>query len=401
MTQYTRPKERPEGSFYGFHHCELFVTNAKQAADWMCFRFGFKKIAYRGLETGSREYVSHVIQQNKIIFVYTSPLLPKTSEMTDFIAEHGDAVKDVAFYCDDAAGIWKKATSRGAKSVRAPQEIKDKNGVVVTASLQTYGHCIHTLIQKKNYNGVFLPGFEPVDVKEDPLFDKLPSVGLEIIDHCVGNQPDGKMIEVADWYQKMLDFHRFWSVDDSQVHTEYSALRSIVMTDFDRVVKMPLNEPAQGKKKSQIQEYVEYHGGPGVQHIALRTRDIIKAIEALKARGVKFLTIPKEYYDDLRERLKSSPINVDEDLNIIEKLNILVDFDDKGYLLQIFSENVEDRPTLFYEVIQRHNHDGFGAGNFKALFTSIERSQAARGNLTATNEDSSNAKSTTAKKAKL
>jgi len=216
----------------------------------------------------------------------------------------------------------------------------------------------------------------------------LPTVGLEIIDHCVGNQPDGKMVEVADWYQKVLDFHRFWSVDDSQVHTEYSALRSIVMTDFDRIVKMPLNEPAEGKKKSQIQEYVEYHGGPGVQHIALRTRNILQAIQALKARGVKFLTIPKEYYEDLRERLKSSPINVEEDLNLIEKLNILVDFDDKGYLLQIFSDNVEDRPTLFYEIIQRHNHDGFGAGNFKALFTSIEKSQAARGNLTPTNDKS-------------
>ena len=204
------------------------------------------------------------------------------------------------------------------------------------------------------------------------------------MDHCVGNQPDGKMVEVADWYKNVLDFHRFWSVDDSQVHTEYSALRSIVMTDYDRIVKMPLNEPAKAKKKSQIQEYVEYHGGPGVQHIALRTRDIIKSIRALRARGVKFLTIPKTYYADLRERLKNSPVQVIEDLKIIEELNILVDFDDKGYLLQIFTEPVEDRPTLFYEVIQRHNHDGFGAGNFKALFTSIEKAQAERGNLTDT-----------------
>ena len=190
------------------------------------------------------------------------------------------------------------------------------------------------------------------------------------------------MIEVADWYANYLDFHRFWSVDDKQVHTEYSALRSIVMTDYDRIVKMPLNEPAEGKKKSQIQEYVEYHGGAGVQHIALRTRDIISSIKSLRQRGVKFLTIPKTYYDDLRERLKNSPVRVEEDLKIIEELNILVDFDDKGYLLQIFTEPVEDRPTLFYEVIQRHNHDGFGAGNFKALFTSIEKAQADRGNLT-------------------
>ena len=190
------------------------------------------------------------------------------------------------------------------------------------------------------------------------------------------------MIEVADWYRNYLDFHRFWSVDDKQVHTEYSALRSIVMTDFDRIVKMPINEPAQGKKKSQIQEYVEYHGGAGVQHIALRTRDIISSIRALRLRGVKFLTIPKTYYTDLRERLSNSLVKVEENLRIIEELNILVDFDDKGYLLQIFTEPVEDRPTLFYEVIQRHNHDGFGAGNFKALFTSIEKAQQERGNLT-------------------
>ena len=206
---------------------------------------------------------------------------------------------------------------------------------------------------------------------------------MEIIDHCVGNQPDGKMVEVANWYSKMLDFHQFWSVDDTIVNTEYSALRSIVMCDYDRVVKLPLNEPASGSKrgKSQIQEYVEYHGGAGVQHIALRTRNIIKAVSLLRKRGVKFLTIPSEYYDDLRMRLKNSPVIVKEDLDVIERLNILVDFDDKGYLLQIFTENAEDRPTLFYEVIQRNNHDGFGAGNFKALFTSIERAQAKRGNL--------------------
>ncbi|ETO23155.1 hypothetical protein RFI_14031, partial [Reticulomyxa filosa] len=239
--------------------------------------------------------------------------------------------------------------------------------------------------------------------------DELPEVGLLMMDHVVGNQDDGQLEVVANWYSKMLDFHRFWSVDDKQVHTEYSALRSIVMTDFDRVVKMPLNEPAEGKRKSQIKEYVEFHGDAGVQHIALRTRDIITSIRALRARGVKFLTIPKEYYDDLKERLKGASIEVKEDLKVIEELNILVDFDDKGYLLQIFSEPVEDRPTLFYEIIQRHNNDvkyttlvsffffpqfctvcmgcvlrfeGFGAGNFKALFTSIEKAQMKRGTST-------------------
>jgi len=280
-------------------------------------------------------------------------------------------------------GIWQKAVDRGATSVSEPREYKDANGTVIMASLQTYGDTIHTLIQYIDYKGPFLPGFEVVDASADPLSSQLDDVGLEMLDHCVGNQPDGKMVEVCNWYANCMDFHQFWSIDDTIVTTEYSALRSIVMCDYDRIVKLPINEPANGTKrgKSQIQEYVDYHGGAGVQHIALRTRDIIKAVTRLKERGVKFLTIPKEYYDDLRMRLADSPVNVLEDLAIIEKLNILVDFDDKGYLLQIFTENAEDRPTLFYEVIQRNNHDGFGAGNFKALFTSIEKAQHKRGNL--------------------
>jgi len=249
MTSFDKPKQRPEGTFYGFHHVEFLCSNAKQAADWMCFRMGFERIAYKGLETGSRETCSHVVRQGRITFVYTSPLLPVISQETKFIEKHGDAARDVAFIVDDCRLIWKKATQRGAKSVREPKEYKDKNGTVIMASLQTYGNCIHTLIQYKDYNGPFLPDYIAVDPKQDPLIRKLPKVGLEITDHVVGNQPDGKMVEVADWYEKVLDFHRFWTVDDKQVHTEYSALRSIVMTDYDRVVKMPLNEPAEGKKK--------------------------------------------------------------------------------------------------------------------------------------------------------
>jgi len=360
----------------------------------MCLRMGFRKIAYKGLETGSREFCSHVVRQKNIVFCFTSPLNPEPSFESKFIQVHGDAVRDIAVKVDDARKIWQQAVDRGAKSVSPPQEYKDKNGTVIKASLQTYGDTIHTLIQNVNYKGPFLPGFEAVAADIDPLSNELGDVGLEIIDHCVGNQPDGKMVEVANWYSKMLDFHQFWSVDDTIVHTEHSALRSIVMCDFDRVVKLPINEPAAGTKrgKSQIQEYVEYHGGAGVQHIALRTRDIIKAVSLLRQRGVKFLDIPSEYYDDLRVRLKNSPVVVKEDLDILEKLNILVDFDDKGYLLQIFTENAEDRPTLFYEVIQRNNHDGFGAGNFKALFTSIERAQSRRGNLMTENKKSPRSK---------
>eukprot|EP00485_Elphidium_margaritaceum_P001870 CAMPEP_0202697640 /NCGR_PEP_ID=MMETSP1385-20130828/10949_1 /ASSEMBLY_ACC=CAM_ASM_000861 /TAXON_ID=933848 /ORGANISM="Elphidium margaritaceum" /LENGTH=388 /DNA_ID=CAMNT_0049354141 /DNA_START=28 /DNA_END=1194 /DNA_ORIENTATION=- len=383
MTCYARPDKRPDVSFYGFHHCEFLCGNAKQAADWMCLRMGFKRVAYKGLETGSREFCSHVVRQKKITFCFTSPLNPKQTLETKFIQIHGDAVRDIAMRVDDATKIWQQAVDRGAKSVSPPTQYKDKNGSVIKASLQTYGDTIHTLIQYLDYKGPFLPDFEAVSEDADPLAKQLGDVGLEIMDHCVGNQPDGKMVEVANWYSKMLDFHQFWSVDDSIVHTEFSALRSIVMCDFDRVVKLPINEPASGSKrgKSQIQEYVDYHGGAGVQHIALRTRDIIKAVTLLKQRGVKFLTIPREYYDDLRLRLKDSAVDVTEDLDIIERLNILVDFDDKGYLLQIFTENAEDRPTLFYEIIQRNNHDGFGAGNFQALFKSIEQAQAKRGNL--------------------
>eukprot|EP01084_Bolivina_argentea_P227645 384488_1 len=390
MTCYPRPDKRPDVSFYGFNHCEFFCANAKQAADWMCLRMGFQRVAYKGLETGSRDFCSHVVKQNQIVMCYTSPLNPVDSFENKFVQVHGDAVRDVAFRVDDVRKIYKNAIERGAKSVSPPKEYKDKNGTVLMASLQTYGDCIHTLIQNVNYKGPFLPGFEVVDKNDDCLSNSLTDIGLEIIDHCVGNQPDGKMVEVANWYSTMLDFHQFWSVDDTQVHTEYSALRSIVMCDYDRVIKMPLNEPAAGTKrgKSQIQEYIEYHGGAGVQHIALRTRDVIKAVTNLKERGVKFLTIPNEYYDDLRIRLKNSPVIVYEDLDIIEKLNILVDFDDRGYLLQIFTEPVEDRPTLFYEVIQRNNHDGFGAGNFKALFQSIEKAQDKRGNLKESNDGS-------------
>jgi 4-hydroxyphenylpyruvate dioxygenase len=248
------------------------------------------------------------------------------------------------------------------------------------ATVQTYGDTTHTFVERKNYKGSFLPGFAPV-TDEDP-FEKISEpVGLNFIDHCVGNQPLDEMEPVSQWYENHLDFHRFWSVDDSIIHTEYSSLKSIVVTDFDEVVKMPINEPALGRKKSQIQEYVDYYGGSGVQHIALNTSDIITAVTNLRKRGAKFLTIPNSYYKNLRLRLASAPIKVSEDLDVLEKLHILVDFDDQGYLLQLFTKPVEDRPTLFLEVIQRHNNQGFGAGNFKSLFEAIERDQAERGNL--------------------
>merc|ERR1712136_612832 len=294
---------------------------------------------------------------------------------------HGDGVKDIAFDVEDLDAILEKAKSRGVKVVREIWEESDEFGTVRFAKVQTYGDTTHTFIEfPSNYKGLFLPGYKLPKI-QDSLLGNLPAIGALYIDHIVGNQPDLTMEDAASWYERNLLFHRFWSVDDTQMHTEYSALRSVVMTNYEETIKMPINEPAPGKKKSQIQEYIDYYGTAGVQHIALNTSDIIKAIENMRARGCVFLTIPKTYYKNLRERLRHSKCVVKEDMDTLEKLNILVDFDENGYLLQIFSKPCQDRPTLFLETIQRHNHQGFGAGNFKSLFEAIELDQAERGNL--------------------
>lgn len=385
------------GRFKGFHSMNFYVQNAKQAADFYVTRFGFRRVAYKGLETNSRQECTQVIQQGKIIFTFTCLLNPETTDhpICAWLATRGDSVCDVSFRCTDVEGIWKKAVERGCKGVKEPQELSDDNGSVLLASLETYGGVTHTLIDDSKYNGVFLPGFKAVSIDDasqakdyDPLFVKLQKthpVGLEFLDHCVGNQPDKQMLPACQWYNDYLDFHRFWSVDDKQVHTEFSSLRSVVMADWHETIKMPINEPAKGMRKSQIQEYCEYHGGAGVQHIALNTPDIIKAVRDLRARGMKFLDIAPKYYDNLRERLKTSSIQLEEDIDILQELNILIDMDDTGYLLQIFTKPVEDRPTLFIEIIQRHGNQGFGVGNFKALFQSIEREQERRGNFVADN----------------
>lgn len=381
-TVYQKGSKPTTGKYFGFHHCEFWVANAKQVADWYCLRFGFEKVAYKGLETKNRDIAAHVIRQDQTTLVFSSILNPADKEhpYAQWIARRGDAVRDVAFRCDNPKDIWAKAISKGAISVLKPIELSDEFGKVSIAKVETYGGCVHSLIDDSEYKGVFLPGFKIVN-ERDPITLLLPSVGLHKIDHVVGNQPDGKMIEVADWYKNKLDFHRFWSVDDKQMHTQYSALRSIVMADYDENIKLPLNEPAKGLRKSQIQEYVDYHGGAGVQHIAINTPDILNAVISLRKRGVKFLTVPNVYYDDLRYRLSNVNLKIEEDMKKIQELNILVDFDDKGYLLQIFTVPQEDRPTLFFEVIQRNGNSGFGVGNFKALFKSIEMEQEKRGNL--------------------
>uniref|UniRef100_H2MCJ9 4-hydroxyphenylpyruvate dioxygenase n=1 Tax=Oryzias latipes TaxID=8090 RepID=H2MCJ9_ORYLA len=314
--------------------------NAKQAASYYCNKLGFEPLAYQGLETGSREVVSHAVKQGKIIYVFSSALNPGNKEMGDHMVKHGDGVKDIAFTVEDCDFLVQKARERGANIIKEPHTLEDKKGKVRLAVLRTYGDTTHTFVEKTGYKGLFLPGFHP-PLFQDPLLTKLPSGKLDFIDHVVGNQPDDEMVPIVDWYQKTLLFHRFWSVDDKQLQTEFSALRSIVVANYEETVKMPINEPAMGKRKSQIQEYVDYYGGPGVQHIAMNTSDIITS-----------------------------------------ELKILIDYDDNGYLLQIFTKPVQDRPTVFLEVIQRHNHQGFGAGNFKSLFEAIEADQQARGNLT-------------------
>lgn len=384
MTSYTDKGAKPEeGRYLGFDHITFWVGNAKQAASFYCTRLGFSPFAYRGLETGDREVCSHAVRQDDIVFVFQSPLNPENQVFGAHQARHGDGVKDVAFNVIDCRAIYQRAVKRGAKGVKEPWEEKDDHGSVVYAVVQTYGDTTHTFVERTNYakdDTHFLPGFKPTTYK-DKLLEKLPGVKLHRIDHCVGNQPDHEMESVADWYANVMAFHRFWSVDDTQMHTEYSALRSIVMTDYDECIKMPINEPADGKRKSQIQEYVEYYGGAGVQHIALRCDDVIAAVAACRERGMDFLVPPETYYDSLIARLKDSKVQIKEDMDLIRENKILVDFDDDGYLLQIFTKPVQDRPTLFIELIQRNNHQGFGAGNFKALFEAIELDQAARGNL--------------------
>jgi len=383
-TNYTDKGPKPDrGRFIKFDHVEWWVGNAKQAASFYCTRLGFQPFAYRGLETGNRDVACHVVKQKDTIFVFKSSYEPDseiTKVMGAHMVRHGDGVKDVAFTVEDLDGIMIKSKEKGVKVVRDIWEEEDEGGKIRFATVQTYGDTTHTFVERKGYTGLFLPGYK-APLHEDVLLGSLPEGGLYFVDHVVGNQPDLAMEDAVKWYERNLMFHRFWSVDDTQLHTDYSALRSIVMTNYEETIKMPINEPAPGKKKSQIQEYVDYYGSAGVQHIALRSFDIIKSIENLRARGMVFLNIPDSYYNQLRKRLANSAVKVTEDIDILQKLKILVDYDEKGYLLQIFTKPVQDKPTVFIEVIQRKNHQGFGAGNFKALFECIELDQKERGNL--------------------
>lgn len=354
-----------------FDHCELYVGNAKQAAYYYKNALGFTPIAHCGLETGNRQKVSYVMEQNQVRFLLTSPLVSNT-DIGRHLDKHGDGVKDISLTVDNAEEAWKETIKNGAESVSKPKLMQDSHGEVIVATIKTYGDTTHTFVERNNYKGPFLPGYKEIDILENTSYS-----GITHIDHIVGNQSEGEMKVVCEFYEKIFGWHRFWSVDDKDISTKYSSLKSVVMANKNEKIKMPINEPANGLKKSQIQEYIDFYGGPGVQHIAMSTKNIIDTVKKLKSNGVEFLPTPKSYYTNLKQRVG----DISEDLNEISKLGILIDSDEKGYMLQIFTKPIQDRPTLFFEIIQRKGSNSFGKGNFKALFESIEREQILRGNL--------------------
>jgi 4-hydroxyphenylpyruvate dioxygenase len=355
----------------GTDHVEFYVGNARQAAYFYRAAFGMQLVAYAGPETGLRDRASYVVQQGKIRFVLTTPLRSH-HPIAHHTHQHGDAVHAIALWVDDARQAWHETTSRGATSVEEPHIISDEQGTAVLASIRTYGDTVHTFVERSGYSGPFLPGYRAV--AEDPV---ARPVGLLHIDHMVGNVGWHEMSEWVDFYAKVMGFSLYQHFDDKDISTEYSALMSKVMANGNGYVKFPINEPAEGKRKSQIEEFLDFYPGPGVQHIALATNDILHTVNRLHAQGIEFLRVPHAYYTELQSRVGK----IDEPVDELEKLGILVDRDNEGYMLQIFTRPVEDRPTLFFEIIQRKGSRSFGKGNFKALFEAIEREQQARGNL--------------------
>ena len=357
----------------GIDHIEFYVSNARQAAHFYRTALGLQPVAYAGLETGVRDRASWVLQRRNIRFVLSAPLRPNPADpIATHLARHGDGVRDIALRVADAEAAYNAALRRGAQGVQPPTPATDEHGTVVRASIAAYGDTIHSFIQRDGYEGAFMPGFRPLDAQLPT-----PDTGLAAIDHIVGNVELGRMDEWVGYYRDVLGFKQMIHFDDQDISTEYSALMSKVMQNGSGRIKFPINEPADGRRKSQIEEYLEYYGGPGVQHIALATGDIMKSVDALRAAGIPFLRVPQSYYDELPARVGAIP----EDVRELARRGVLVDRDEEGYLLQIFSQPLQDRPTLFVEIIQRKGSRGFGKGNFKALFEAIEREQERRGNL--------------------
>lgn len=355
----------------GTDYVEFYVGNAKQAAHYYKTAFGFQSLAYSGPETGVKERVSYVIRQNKLTFILTTPLQPD-NEIAEHITKHGDGVKFLALRVPDATSAWQETTKRGGKSYLEPKTMSDDHGEVVMSGIHTYGDTVHLFIERKNYGGVFMPGFRKWETNYNP-----PESGLQYVDHCVGNVGWNQMNPWVKFYEDVMGFRNILSFDDKDISTEYSALMSKVMSNGNGFVKFPINEPAEGKKKSQVEEYLDFYHGEGVQHVAVATKDIVATVTDLQNRGIEFLKIPATYYETVLDRVG----HIDEDLAPLQRLGILIDRDEEGYLLQIFSKPVEDRPTLFFEIIQRKGAKSFGKGNFKALFEALEKEQELRGNL--------------------
>ena len=369
-------KEKPTTTedflpLYGTDYIEFYVGNAKQAAHFYKTAFGFQSLAYAGPETGQKDRVSYAIRQNKLTFVLTTSLRGD-DEIARHVEKHGDGVKMLALMVDDARDAWEQTTKRGGKSYAEPYSLKDEDGEVVVSGIHTYGDTVHLFIERKNYKGIFLPGFRKWESNYQPA-----PAGLLYVDHCVGNVGWNQMNPWVKFYEDVMGFKNILSFDDNDISTEYSALMSKVMSNGNGYVKFPINEPAEGKKKSQVEEFLDFYNGEGVQHVAIATNNIIETVSDLQSRGVEFLKIPAVYYEDVLDRVGK----IDEDLKPLSELGILIDKDDEGYLLQIFSKPLQDRPTLFFEIIQRKGAKSFGKGNFKALFEALEREQDARGNL--------------------
>jgi 4-hydroxyphenylpyruvate dioxygenase len=355
----------------GTDYIEFYVGNAKQAAHFYKTAFGFQSLAYAGPETGTKDRASYAIRQNKLTFVLTTSVRPN-NPMADHISKHGDGVKAIALKVEDATSAWEETTKRGGKSYLKPVTLSDDDGQLVMSGIHTYGDTVHLFIERRDYGGAFMPGFR----KWESAY-RLTETGLLYVDHCVGNVGWNQMNPWVRFYEEVMGFRNILSFDDKDISTEYSALMSKVMSNGNGFVKFPINEPAEGKKKSQVEEYLEFYNGEGVQHVAIATKDIVATVTELQKRGVEFLQIPASYYETVLDRVG----HIDEDLGPLQELGVLIDRDDEGYLLQIFSKPVEDRPTLFFEIIQRKGAKSFGKGNFKALFEALEREQDARGNL--------------------
>ncbi|MES2894318.1 MAG: 4-hydroxyphenylpyruvate dioxygenase [Bacteroidota bacterium] len=355
----------------GTDYVEFYVGNAKQAAHFYKTAFGFQSLAYAGPETGQKDKVSYVLRQNKLTFVLTTALRPGNL-IADHVEQHGDGVKHLALKVKDATAAWQETISRGAKSFMEPTKLSDENGTVIVSGIHTYGETIHLFIEREEYAGIFMPGFVEWKSNYNPA-----ETGLLYVDHCVGNVGWNQMNPWVKFYEDVMGFRNILTFDDNDISTEYSALMSKVMSNGNGYVKFPINEPAEGKKKSQVEEYLDYYNGEGVQHVAIATADIVQTVSDLQSRGIEFLTIPASYYDHILDRVGT----IDEDLEPLQRLGILIDRDEEGYLLQIFSKPLQDRPTLFFEIIQRKGAKSFGKGNFKALFEALEKEQERRGNL--------------------